>query len=464
MEDQVKDNALGTEKVSRLILKYSVPSIIAMVIAAVYNLVDQLFIGNYVGSLGNAATNMVFPLTTVCVGLALLFGTGGAASFNLALGRGEKDKPAHFVGNSLVLLVISGVLLLLFTEIFMRPLLGAFGTPDEVMPYAVDYLRITSIGFPFLILMTGGGHLIRADGSPRIAMLCNVLGAGLNIVLDAIFVPVLGWGMKGAALATIIGQIISGIIVIVYMFHFKTVPFKAEHLRPTGQYIRELTVIGTPPFFNQICMMVVQVVLNRSLSYYGALSVYGATIPLACAGIIMKIYQIFFNVVIGLAQGAQPIESFNYGARKYARVRETYLKVLIVGFVICLAGFIIFRIFPRQLLELFGENTEEYFEFGVMFFRLFTLGTIFNFMQPLTSNFFTAIGKPRKGVFLSLTRQMIYFLPLIIILPLLWGLQGLLYTEPIADAAAFITAVIMAVMEWRTLKRMEAEELIPTTQ
>ncbi len=462
MEEQAKINPLGTEKVSKLMVQFSVPSIIAMVIGAVYNIVDQLFIGNMVGTLGNAATNVVFPLTTVCVALALMFGMGGAASFNLTMGRNEPDKAVHYIGNSLVLLLLSGVILCVVVEIFMRPLLGLLGSTDEVYPYAAEYLRITSIGFPFLILTTGGGHLIRADGSPRLAMICTLTGAIINTGLDAIFVVGFRWGMRGAALATIIGQIVSGIIVIVYMTRFKTVPLHAKHLRLKAEYAKKLSAIGLTPFCNQMCIMVAQIVMNQSLVRYGAMSVYGAEIPLACCGIIMKAYQIFFNVIIGLAQGAQPIESFNYGARQYPRVRETYRRAMIVGFIICLASFIFFRIFPRQILQLFGSNTEEYFEFGVMFFRRFMLFTWLAFAQPLTSNLFTAIGKPRRGVFLSLTRQLILFVTLSFILPLFFEreqkIEGLLWAAPIADLAAFIVAICMMMVEWRTLKRMEEEE------
>ncbi len=463
MEEQTKINPLGTEKVSRLMAQFSIPSIIAMVIGAVYNIVDQLFIGNMVGTLGNAATNVVFPLTTVCVALALMFGMGGAASFNLTLGRNEPDKAVYYVGNSLVLLVVSGVILCVAVEIFMRPLLAMLGSTESVYPYAASYLRITAVGFPFLILTTGGGHLIRADGSPRIAMACTLTGAIINTVLDAIFVVGFRWGMQGAALATIIGQIVSAVIVIVYMIRsFKTVPLHGKHLRLKGEYARKLSAIGLAPFCNQICIMVAQIVMNQSLVYYGAMSVYGAEIPLACCGIIMKVYNIFYMVIIGLAQGAQPIESFNYGAEQYPRVRDTYRTAMIVGFIICLASFIIFRLFPRQILQLFGSNTEEYFEFGVLFFRRFMLFTWLAFVQPLTSNFFTAIGKPKRGVFLSLTRQLIFFVPLTLLLPLFFEteskIEGLLWAAPISDVIAFFVAAGMMVVEWRNLKKMEAAQ------
>ncbi len=458
MEEEVKTNPLGTERVPKLVFRYALPSIIAMVIGAVYNIVDQLFIGNAVGTLGNAATNVVFPMTTICVALSLMFGVGGAANFNLSLGRGETEKANHYIGNAVVMLVVSGVVLLVVAQLFMTPLLRLFGATDEVMPYAVEYLRVTSIGFPCLVLTTGGGNLIRADGSPRMAMACTLTGVILNIGLDALFVMVFGWGMWGAAFATVIGEAVSTIIVIWYLCHWKTAPLTRAHLRLHGQTVKELGSIGMAPFFNQICMMVGQIVTNQSLVHYGELSVYGSAIPLACCGIIMKVYQIFFNVIIGLAQGAQPIESFNYGAKKYQRVKDTYRVIMIVGFLICFASFIIFRIFPRQILELFGSNTEEYFEFGVMFFRIFMLFTWLAFAQPITSNFFTAIGKPRRGVFLSMTRQLIFYVPLMLILPLFFGLTGVLYTAPLADVAAFTVTIIMAAREMREINKLQAAE------
>ena len=319
-------------------------------------------------------------------------------------------------------------------------------------------MGITAIGFPFLIMTTGACHLIRADGSPKIAMLCNLVGAIINTVLDAIFVLGFEWGMQGAALATVIGQVVSGIIVVLYMRGFKTVPLKPQHLKPRWECAKDIIYIGTAPFFNQISMMIVQIIMNNSLTHYGALSVYGEAIPLACCGIIMKVYQIFFTVIIGLAQGAQPIESFNYGAKQYRRVREAYLTALLIGGIICFASFVIFRIFPREILELFGSNTEEYFEFGVKFFQIFMFFTWLNFLQPITSNFFTAIGKSKKGVFLALTRQLIFFLPLLLILPLFYGLEGILYVAPISDLISAAVTIWMVAVEFRLIRKLEAEE------
>ena len=457
MEEHIEKNPLGSAPIPRLMINFAIPSIIAMLIGALYNIVDQLFIGQAVGTLGNAATNVAFPLTTSSTALALLFGVGGASCFNLDMGRGNQEKAIRYIGNAAAMLVITGVILCVFTEIFLTPLLKGFGSPDDVLPYAQSYVRITAIGFPFLILTTGGGHLIRADGSPRMTMACSLTGAIINIFLDAWFVMVLGLGMAGAAFATIIGQIVSGIMVIVYLAHYKTVSLKWQHLKLNGAFLKGIITVGMSSCFNQIAMMIVQIVMNNSLTYYGGLSEYGEAIPLACVGIAVKVSQIFFASVIGLAQGAQPIESFNYGAKQFWRVRGAYKFAVTLGVAISVGSFLVFQIFPRQILLLFGNNTEQYFEFGVKFFRIFFFMIWLNALQPITANLFSAIGKAQKGVFLSLTRQIIFLLPLIVILPRFFGIMGLLYASPIADSAAGVTAITMARREFRLMKREEEE-------
>lgn len=455
MEEQIKENPLGTEAIPKLLVRFAVPSIIAMLVGALYNIIDQLFIGQAVGTLGNAATNIAFPLSTSCISLALLFGIGGASCFNLSMGRGEREKAPYFIGNAAVMLTLCGIILSAITLVFLTPLLKFFGSPNDVLPYAEDYVSITAIGFPFLILTTGGGHLIRADGSPRMTMICNLSGAAINVILDAVFVLLLGWGMKGAALATIIGQIISAIIVIAYLCRYKTVPLLPKHLKLNLRYTARIASIGMASFFNQIAMMVVQIVLNNSLRHYGALSAYGESVPLACAGIVMKVNQVVFSIVIGLGQGTQPIESFNYGAKKYDRVRKAYLLAIKTGAAISIISFILFQIFPRQILSLFGDGSDSYFEFGISYFRVFLFFTWANCVQPITSTFFTSIGKPIKGVFLSLTRQIIFFLPLLIVLPLVFGIDGILYTGPIADCISAVIGISMAAYEFKTMRRME---------
>lgn len=447
-----RQNVLGTAPIGKLMVKFAVPSIIAMLVGALYNIVDQFFIGNKIGTLGNAATNIAFPFTSSCLALALMFGIGGASCFNLSMGRGEKEKAPYYVGNSLTMLIVSGTLLAVIAQLFLEPLLLLFGSPLDVLEYAKPYVSITSIGFPFLLLATGGGHLVRADGSPKITMISNITGAIINTVLDALFVLVFEWGMEGAALATVIGQVVSAIIVLVYVKNYKTVKLEAKHFLPNIKYLGSIMAIGMGSFFNQLAMMLVQIVLNNSLKHYGALSVYGESIPIACTGIAMKISQIFFSVIIGISQGIQPISSFNYGAKNYKRVKESYRLAVIVGGSISVVSFIVFQVFPRQLMGLFGDGSPEYFEFGVKVFRVMLFFTWLNFLQPITSTFFTSIGKAIKGVFLSMTRQILFLLPLVIFLPTIWGVDGVLKAGPIADVMSCITAIVMVALEFKTMR------------
>ena len=306
------NNPLGVQPVNRLLSQFAIPSIISMLVGSLYNIVDQFFIGQRVGELGNAATNIAFPLSTSCLALALLIGIGGSSAFNLAMGSGHEKRAVNIMGNAVVLLAGSGLVLSIITLLFLKPLLLFFGSPKAVLPYAMEYTKITAFGFPFLLLSTGGGHLIRADGRPRITMLCNLVGAVLNTILDALFVFGLNLGMSGAALATIIGQIVSGALAIWYLMHGKTVTIRRENLSVKWENVTRIASLGMAPCSNQVAMMVVQIIMNQSLKHYGSHSIYGENIPIACAGIITKVNMIFMSFVIGLSQGLQPIASFNY--------------------------------------------------------------------------------------------------------------------------------------------------------
>ena len=458
MEEKI--NPLGTESVSKLMFKFAVPSIIGMLVSALYNIVDQLFIGQAVGTYGNAATNIAFPFSTACMAVALLLGIGGASCFNLTMGRGDTKRAGFFAGNSISMLIISGTVIALITLLFLTPLLKLFGSPDDVLPYAQEYVRVTAIGFPFLILTTGGGHIIRADGSPQMTMACNLTGAVINTALDALFVMVFRWGMAGAAAATVIGQFVSAVMVILYVRKFKTVNLEKIHFKPDFTVIKRISSIGMASCFNQLAIAVVQIVLNNSLSHYGGLSEYGSSEPIACAGIVMKVNMIVFSIVIGLAQGTQPIESFNYGARQYDRVKKAYRLAVITGAGISVVAFIMFQIFPKQILSVFGKGSETYFTFGVRFFRIFLFFTWINCLQPITSTFFTSIGKPIKGVFLSLTRQILFFIPFLLILPLFFGIDGIIYTGPTADLLSAIVAIVMAGYEFKLMNKLKEKEMI----
>ena len=450
-------NPLGYAPVSSLMLKFAIPSIVGMLVSALYNMVDQLFIGKALGTLGNTATSIAFPFTTGCMALALLLGIGSASCFNLSLGMGDKKRAPYFAGNALLLLVVSGVIMSVVTLAFLTPLLKRFGATDAVLPYAKEYVKYTAFGFPFLILTAGGGHIIRADGSPKMTMICNVTGAVINTILDAIFVLGFDWGMKGAAIATVIGQFISAAIVVIYCFNFKTVYLFGRHLFPKFSIIGRICSIGMASCFNQLAIAIVQIVLNNSLKHYGALSKYGADDPIAVAGIVMKVNMIVFSIVIGLAQGTQPIESFNYGAKNYDRVKSAFWMALKTGAAISLVAFVAFQLFPKQILSVFANKdaSEGYYEFGAKFFRIFLFFTWINCLQPITATFFTSIGKSIKGVFLSLTRQILFFLPLLIVLPMFFKIDGITYTGPLADALSAIVAVIMAVYEFRDMHEKE---------
>lgn len=445
------ENPLGTAPVGKLLRKFAIPSIIAMLVGALYNIVDQIFIGHSIGELGNAATNIAFPLTTSCTALALLFGVGAAAAFNLSMGAGKPQKALYYIGNAAALMFGGGLVLCLITQLFLDPLLHFFGSPTDVFGYAQEYVRITSLGFPFLILTTGGAHLIRADGSPRFSMICNLVGAVINTILDPLFIFGFDMGMTGAALATIIGQIISSVLVVWYLLHYHAGKLTISHLLPRLQYAGYAMSLGLAQCFNQFAMMVVQIVMNNSLKYYGAMSEYGESIPIACSGIIGKVSFIFFSFCIGIAQGMQPIASFNYGAKQYDRVKKVIRLSMTAGLIICTAAFLMFQLFPRQIIALFGSGSELYFSFAERYFHIYLFFTFLNNIQPMSSTFFAAIGKPVKGTFLALTRQILFLLPLIVVFPLFMGIDGIMYAGPVADLLA---AVVAAILLGAELKKM----------
>lgn len=447
-----RNNPLETEQIGKLLRSFAIPSIIAMLVSALYNMVDQFFIGHSVGMLGNAATNVAFPLTITCTAISLLCGIGGAANFNLNMGKKDMESAKKYIGNAIFMMVAFGVLLCVLVRIFLKPMLILFGATSDIMAYSMEYTGITSWGFPFLILTTGGSNLVRADGSPKMSMVYTLVGCGINLVLDPLFIFGFDMGMTGAALATVIGQVVSGIMVAVYLYHFKTVKLERKEFIPSLQYMGRIVSLGMAPFFNQVSMMVVQILLNNTLIYYGGKSAYGSEIPLACAGIISKVGMIFFSMIIGISQGLQPIVSFNYGAGAYERVRKAYWSAIKAATVISVSAFLCFQLFPRQIIGIFGSGSEEYFHFAEQYFRIYMFFMFLNGIQPVTSNFFTSIGKAKIGTFLALTRQIIFLVPLLIILPWLFGIEGVLYTAPIADFAAGILAIYLVVREFRVLK------------
>lgn len=457
-----KENPLGYKSIPALLRSFAIPSIIAMLVSSLYNIVDQVFIGQGVGYLGNAATNVSYPLSTICLAIALLIGIGSASRFSLYLGAGEKDRAARVIGNGIMMMIVFGVLYAVLVEIFMRPLLSAFGATSEIMPYAETYSRIIALGMPFLIITNGMSNFARADGSPRYSMVCMLIGAIINTILDPIFIFVFQWGVAGAAWATIIGQFFSFLFAIMYIRRFKQIKLKRSDIHLSLKESLQTASLGMSNSLNQVAITFVQIVLNNSLTYYGASSVYGQEIPLAACGIVMKTNAILLAVIIGLSQGSQPIIGFNYGARQYSRVRKTYKLAITCNLVVSAVGFILFQFFPRQIISLFGSGEEAYFEFSIYFMRTFLFMVIVNGVQLLSSNFFSAIGKPVKGLLLSMTRQVIFLIPLVLILPLFLGLDGILYAGPIADGAAFLVTVVMIAREMKKIKEMEMQTVQKT--
>ena len=461
-----KENILGTQPVGKLLRKFAVPSIVSMLVISLYNIVDQFFIGKTIGHLGNAATLVAFPITTLCLAVTLAFGIGGASGFNLNLGAGDKKQAMKFIGNSVTMLFVTGIVIALFAQIFLSPLLVLCGSTKAVLPYAIEYMRIILIGVPFVMLAGGGAHLIRADGSPWYSMACNLSGAIANVILDYLFVIKFGWGMTGAAVATVIGQVLSFGIVVRYLFNFKAEKLLLKHLKPQFNIVLRTMQLGAAQFFNQLAMVLVQVVANISARHYGALSDYGPDIPLGCSGILVKVLMIYFSFCIGISQGMQPIASYNKGAKKYDRVKKVFLLALVCNEVISIIAWIIMQTFPGEIMGLFidehAKNYKLYIECGTKFCHIVSALTFINGIQPLSSTFCTAIGKPAKGTFISLTRQIIFWLPLLIVMPIVFmnfggeGIDGMMYSTPVADALAAVVSILMIISVFKKDLKTEA--------
>ena len=454
---QSQQNPLGYKSIPSLLKGFAIPSIIAMLVSSLYNIVDQIFIGQGVGYLGNAATNVSYPLTTICLAIALLIGIGSASRFSLHLGAGEKEAAEKVVGNGICMMFTFGIIYAVLIEIFMPPLLTAFGATSEVMPYAEAYSRIIALGMPFLIVTNGMSNLARADGSPKYSMTCMLIGAVINTILDPVFIFIFHLGVAGAAWATIIGQFFSFIFAILYIRKFKNIRLTRKDIGLSLKECAQTASLGMSNSLNQLAITLVQIVLNNSLTYYGAMSVYGKEIPLAACGIVMKTNAILLAVIIGISQGSQPIIGFNYGARQYDRVRRTYKLAVTANLIVSAVGFILFQFFPYQIISLFGTGDAAYFEFAIHFMRVFLFMVLVNGVQLISSNFFAAIGKPVKGLILSMTRQVLFLIPLVLILPLFFGLDGILYAGPAADSIAFIVTIVLIGKELKKMKQMEQQ-------
>ena len=450
-------NPLGYEKISKLIKKFAIPSIVAMIISSLYNIVDQIFIGKGVGMLGNAATNVSFPLTTICIAIALLVGVGSATKFSISLGKKDSNEASKVVGNALWMMIVLGALYCLLGQIFISPLLNAFGATKENFPYAYIYSRIALFGMPFLIINNALSNLIRADGSPKYSMLSMVVGAIINTILDPIFIFAFDMGVAGAAYATVISQVVSCFISILYIRNFKRVKLTKESFKLDLKRCLNISLLGASNFLNQAAICIVQIVMNNSLTHYGLLSIYGEDIPLASFGIVMKVNSIFISFFVGVNQGTQPILGYNYGAKQYDRVKETYKKSLILNVIVATISLLTFQLFPKAIISIFGngQETDLYFEFAIKAMRIFLSMIIAVGIQFVSSNFFASIGQPIKGVALSFSRQILFVIPLILILPLFMGIDGILFAGPISDLLACIIAIIFIVYQFKKMKKEE---------
>lgn len=444
---------LESEKLSRLLVKFCIPSLASSLVTSVYNIVDQLFIGQKLGIHGNAATNVIFPVITLITALSLMCGVGSSANMNLALGNGERERAKKVVGNGFVLMAGCGVILSAIVLLFSIPVLNLLGCTETIMPYALPYARIVAVGFAFSMIGAAGPFLIRADGSPMYALVSIAVGAVLNIILDALFVMGFGWGIPGAAWATVISQAVSAAMVIWYLRGYKTVTLERSDFYPDLKLLGNISVLGAGPAFNFMTQAMSLVFLNNALRIYGAASVYGSEITLAVAGVANKVNTLAVAVVTGLTNGMQPIVSFNYGRKNYQRVIETAKTV--VGMVLA-AGFVIFlcyQFLPVQIVSLFGEGSELYFEFAKKYFRIYLMLICLNGLQSSVAGFFSAQGKPGKSILISLTRQVLFLTPLLVILPLRFGLNGVLAAGPVADFAMASLAVTLFIKETQKLNQ-----------
>lgn len=450
----VRENPLGYAPIPTLIRKFAIPSIISMLVAAAYNITDQIFIGHVVGMLGNAATNVAFPMVTMSTALAQLVGVGTAANFNICMGGKRQSEAEQYVGTGLTLSVLLGVLLACLVLLFCTPILLFCGATEAVLPYAQSYLSITGFGLPFLLFTNANSMLVRADGSPTYSMVCNVVGAVLNILLDWLFMSGLHWGIQGAAAATVTGQIISFCLCIGYFPRFKAFSINRSLLRLRPFYILRIAKLGTSNFINHTVMTLVNIVLNNTLTHYGALSIYGSDIPLAVSGVVAKLNTILMAFAVGLSQGCQPIFSFNMGAKNYSRIKEAYKKAALAALCFSILAFLTFQLFPRQITSIFGSGEELYYQFAEQYLRIYMMMVCIVGIQPLSVNYFTSIGNVRQGIVLSLSRQGFFLIPLLLLLPLLFGLNGALAAGPIAEVMACTLSLSLVFRDFKRLDRL----------
>ncbi len=456
---------LATEKVSKLMGKYAVPCIISLLVGALYNIVDQIFIANanYLGSYGNAANTVVFPLTVIALAVAVMIGDGCCAFVSLNLGKGRKDTAAGSIGFSVLMTVISSVFLCAVYLLFSTPIITVFGgtVNEETFALSKEYFFYIALGIPFYMFGQAMNPIIRADGSPKFAMASTLIGAILNIILDPIFIFCFRWGMMGAAVATVIGQIATALLSLWYLLHTKSVKLSGHNFRPNKEIAGRTLSLGTCSFLSQISLVAAMATINNMVRKYGAPEpVFGQAIytqiPMAVVGIVMKVFQIVISIVIGMAAGCIPVVGYNMGAGQNERVKRLFSLLLTCEAVVGLIALMVVELLPRQLIGIFGSANESiyYTEFAVKAFRIYLCMIIFACLNKATFIFLQAMGKAVASTMLSVIREIVFGVGFALILPLFFGLDGVLYSMPVSD---ILTAIVSAIIIVSTYKQLSCK-------
>lgn len=458
MNQEQNSQFLGTEKISKLMVKFSVPCVLSLLVSALYNIVDQIFVGNSeLSTLGNAATGVVFPIFIIAQAYAWCFGDGCAAYLNICQGKRDTQNAHKSIGTGITVTFVCGIILMAVFYPLKTQILTLFGASENSIGYAVEYFNLILAFFPIFMLSNMMNAVIRADGTPAWSMASMLAGALTNIILDPVFIFGTKWGMLGAALATVIGQTVSFVITLIYFFRTKTFKLKLKSFLPNFKVFSGALQLGASSFITQMTIVIISLVCNIMLAKYGAVSQYGVDIPIAIIGIESKVFTVVINLVVGIVLGCQPIISYNMGAKRYDRVKELYRKILFCTVVIGLASTLLFELAPRAVVGIFGTptnipNPDDYWKFGELTFRIFLCLVTFTCTIKMTSIFFQAVGKPIRAVIASMIRDIICFIPLIITLPIFFGIEGILYAAPSADLIAMIVAAALTVTFMRTLK------------
>lgn len=460
MEKQEQTNFLGTEKISKLMLKFCIPCVLSLLVSALYNIVDQIFVGNSeLSTLGNAATGVVFPIFIIAQAFAWWIGDGCAAYMNIHQGRGDNDNTHKCVGTGMVFTVAVSIILLAVFYPLKTPLLTLFGASENSIGYAVEYFNIILGFFPIYMLMNMINAVVRADGSPNWSMFSMLAGAIINIILDPVFIFACHWGMAGAAWATVIGQVVSFVISIIYLFRTKTFRLKLNSFIPKLKIFTEAIKLGLSSFITQLTIVVISLVCNIMLAKYGSMSHYGADIPIAVIGIESKVFTVVINIVVGIVLGCQPIIGYNIGAKNIGRVKKLYKSILMCTLIVGIVATLLFELAPNAVVGMFGKptnipNPDDYWDFAQKTFRIFLALVIFTCTIKMSSIFFQAVGKPVFAVLTSLIRDIICFIPLICTMPLLMGIDGILWSAPIADLIAMAVTVVLTIIYFVKLKTL----------